>query len=343
MSLTTTLITTKIPHHSQHSGYEQLIRFMPDTNMAHFDRGQAKGWFSLTIERFLRRFSASKWYQWDGILGDLLAFKALLKPNSVVHFLYGDTSIGLLPYVKNFLNGKLVLTIHACPSDMDEILQFPHMINAADALILLGSTQKEFFLNVGVEESKIHVIPHGVDISFFKPISLKPNQTELQVLMVGNWRRNFELYRNVIDICQGQAIQFHIVTPYFNHHHFRGCKQVKLYSNISDESLRSMYQFSDVLVMGLTDAVANNVILEAAACGLPIISEKVGAVEEYLDESAVFFVDANDAKAISNQLIDSVLNRSHLQKKAEIAFNLVQKYDWNVIAEKTKAIYSSLL
>lgn len=342
MSLKTTLITTKIPHHSQHSGYEQLIRFIPATKVAHFDRGPAKKWFFLIVERFLRRFSASKWYQWDGVLGDILAFKTLLKPNSVVHFLYGDTSIGLLPYIKNFLSGKLVLTIHACPSDMDEILQFPHMIYAADALILLGATQKKFFLDVGVSESKLHVIPHGVDLSFFKPISLKPNQTELQVLMVGNWRRNFDLYRNVIDLCKGQAIQFHIVTPDFNQHYFRGCTQVKMYSNISDESLRSMYQYSDVLLMGLTDAVANNVILEAAACGLPIISEKVGAVAEYLDENAVFFVEPNDAKQISEKLMGSILDRTHLQKKAEIAFNQVQKFDWNVIADKTKEIYLSL-
>lgn len=342
MKFDSTVITTKIPHHSQHSGYEQLIKYLPNSEILHFDRGHANSALNLAIERFLRRFSASRWYQWDGVLGDIVATKRLIYENQIVHFLYGDASIGLIPYIKHALKGKLVLTVHACPSDMTEVLQYPHMITAADALILLGENQKQFFLDLGMPESKLCVIPHGVDTTFFKPMAMKPVMKALNVLMVGNWRRNFEMYKKVMELSAQKEIVFHVVTQPFNHHYFRGLNNVKLYSGISDESLRSMYQFSDVMVLGLEDAVANNVLLEAAACGLPIIAERVGAVDAYLGDDAVNYVEKNDAQSIVNHLNSALENRSVFLQKAEIALKKVQSFSWEIVAKETQKVYSSL-
>lgn len=338
-----TVITTKIPHHSAHSGYEQLIHYLPEsTQISYFKRGHAPTRFKRVIEAGLRLFTASRWYQWDGVLADLLSVKHLLKRNKVVHYLYGDSAIGLIPYIHSFLPGKLVLSIHACPDDLDEVLQYPFALKSIDAFIVLGHNQKEKLLKYGIENEKLHFIPHGVDLQFFKPLDFKPIQSTLNVLLVGNWRRNFKLYQKVIEASKNLPIQFHVVTQPFNYSYFRGLEQVKLYSSISDESLRSMYQYSDVLLMGVEDAVANNVILEAAACGLPIICEKVGAVTDYFDDNEITFTKPNAVEDIVTQFQHLIENRDLLQSKAENAYQKVKQYDWNIIAEETQRFVQSL-
>ncbi len=336
------VVTTKIPHHSRHSGYEQLIKYLTQVEIKHVDRGHAKNPFGLTIERILRRFTASRWYQWDGVLGDVFALKKLKESHSVVHFLYGDSMIGLWPYVHRLFPGKLVLTIHATPSDLSEVIQFPHLLQEVDALIVLGDNQKEFLLAHGVQPEKIHRIHHGVDTEFFKPIEFKPVLNELQIVMVGNWRRNFPLYQKIIQETQDLPYVYHVVTPEFNHHWFRGLKNTKLYSGISDESLRAMYQFSDVMVMGVTDAVANNVLLEAASCGLPIICEDIGAVRDYFSSEAVTYIQPNDIQSLIHQLKLLYTERSRLQKQAERALLEIQPFSWHIIAKQTQALYQSL-
>jgi glycosyltransferase involved in cell wall biosynthesis len=336
------IVTTKIPHHSRHSGYEQLINYLNHVEIKHVDRGHSKNQIGLTIERILRRFSASRWYQWDGVLGDLFALKKLKEPNAIVHFLYGDSMIGLWPYVHRLALGKMVLTIHATPSDLPEVIQYPYLLQEVDAFIVLGDNQKEFLLAHGVQPEKIHRIHHGVDTVFFKPIEFKPVLQELQIVMVGNWRRNFSLYQNMIQQTQNLPYVFHVVTPEFNHHWFRGLKNTKLYSGISDESLRAMYQFSDVMVMGVTDAVANNVLLEAASCGLPIICEDVGAVRDYFSRDAITYVNSNDVSAVIHLLQLLHQDRILLQSKAQRALQEVQNYSWIEIAKKTTSIYESL-
>ncbi|MEA5523377.1 glycosyltransferase, partial [Limnoraphis robusta] len=81
---------------------------------------------------------------------------------------------------------------------------------------------------------------------------------------------------------------------------------------------------------------------EAAACGLPIICEDVGAVQSYLDENAVFYVKPNDSEAVINKFSELVNDRIGLLPYAEEALKQVQKWEWAKIAEKTEALYQSL-
>jgi len=337
------VITTKIPHHSFHSGYEQLIKYLPESTEIKFvKRGHASNWVSRLIEVGLRFFTASRWYQWDGVIADVFSARVLFRKNSIVHYLYGDSSVGLIPYIHSLLPGKLILTIHACPSDFNEVIQYPHLLKKVDGLILLGSNQREYFESLDFDHQKIKMIPHGVNLDFFTPLENKPEHDVQQVLIVGNWRRNFELYTSVIEACTTEKMIFHVVTQHFNHHHFRGLPNVKLYSAISDESLKELYQNSDVLFMGLTDAVANNVLLEAAACGLPIICENIGAVKEYFNEDEITCFEPNAVQQANDMLKSILQNRTLLESKREKALLKVKQYSWEQIAKETLLFYDKV-
>lgn len=344
------LFTTKVPYHASHSGYEQLIRFLNADDVIFRVRKNADNFWIKNIERALRRITASKWYMWDGVEAEWHTWRKSRKHGDALisHFLYGDNAIGLLPYFNHKLAGKLVLTIHACPSDLGEILQKPKLLKRVDAIVLLGSNQKPFFLKHGIPDHNIHLVPHGVDLTYFTPTENEHFHTcrrkNFEIIMVGNWRRNFPFYRRVAErFLENPHIHFRVISQ--NHHrfHFEGLPNVTFHSNISDEKLKRMYQSSDVLLLGLQDAVANNVLLEGMACGLPVVVEKVGALPEYVTETAGCYVAPNDDASAARAITSLYQNKElWLQKRTQV-LEEVTHFDWNNIAEKLDEVYKIVM
>ena len=258
----------------------------------------------------------------------------------IVHFLYGDTSLGLIPYLKKILPIDIIATIHSCPSDLPEVVQKPNLLSSVDEFILLGSNQKPFFYKHGIQDEKLNVIPHGVDTQFYHPAkSVKPN-SKLKLLTVGNWRRNFRWYRELAAALNRKEIdfQFTIIADEAYHTALKGIANIHLKSGIDDMELLDLYQKSDVLVMGVEDAVANNVVLEAMACGLPIISESVGAVAEYLGGTGML-VNPGDTRSAINWL-EKIHRNSDLKDKISRSLRKrAQLFQWHHIAEQTAKRY----
>jgi glycosyltransferase involved in cell wall biosynthesis len=331
------LFTTRIPHHSSRSGYEQLVRFVPEREVVVVERiNDRRGW-RRQVERVLRRAAANRWYMWDGIISEWNALKRDRSSPAVNHFLYGDHTIGLLPYVKRWMKSPLVLTIHACPSDLPEIMQYPRLLNAVDHFILLGSNQEPFFRKLGIGNHRMSVLLHGVDLQFFRPDAQEVRNANT-VLIVGNWRRNFPLYRAVIE--KMPDVRFRIVTARHNHTWFDGLdrKQVTLLSGISDEVLVREYQTAGAMLLSMTDAVANNVLLEALACGLPVVCEPVGAVSEYVGSDYPFLFTPGDVTEAVHKLRECLAASPSNDQFTEIA----ARFDWKQVARDTIEVYRRL-
>lgn len=344
------LLTTKIPHHSGHSGYEQLIKYLPDADVFTHPRGHGDNFLKHNFERVIRRFTCSKWYQWDSLAFEREIYRkakrASFEEPLIAHMLYGDTSIGWLPYLKDKLPLKLVLTVHTCPSDMDEVFQRPELLKKVDAFILLGGNQVPWFRKQGIPNRRMHVIPHGVDADFFKPAEKRKASSKKgkEILMVGSWRRNFPLYQRVMEATKDDE-QFHftVVTHDHNFHFFDDLPNVTCKTDLKDVELLQEYQTSDALLLGIEDAVANNVLVEAMATKLPVISERVGAIPEYVSDDEAHFAEPNNVSEILEKLELVKSEYPSVEEKTEKAFQRVQEsLTWPIIAERTLSVYRGL-
>lgn len=331
------LYTTKIPHHSAHSGYEQLVRFIPERSVFAAARINNRSGWRRQVERVVRRVAANRWYMWDGIQSEWNAFKSDRKQPSIHHFLYGDHTIGWLPYVRRFMRGPLVLTIHACPSDLPEVIQYPSLLKKIDHLILLGGNQAPFFLKNGISQDRLTVVHHGVDVDFFKP-DLRVKGDRKTVLIAGNWRRNFPFYRQMIE--RMPDFHFRVLTARHNFNWFDGYpgKNLTLLSDLSDQQLLQEYRSAGAMLLSVTDAVANNVLLEALACGLPVVAEKTGALPEYLGEGYPFLFEPEDYAAAGGMLRQALENPADRRTFTEIA----GKKSWHNVANETAAVYRNI-
>lgn len=349
------LFTSKIHHHASFSGYEQLIDYIEAEHVNAMLRTSDTSLFKRSITKLLRSLvTVSNWYQWQDLMAELDAYRFLKSteaPNPVIHLLYGDSMLGWLPRMKRYFNFTLVATVHACPSDMTEIYRSPHRLAGVDHFIILAPNQRDALTEMGVPKHKISLIPHGIDQNTIEligenvantPIKAdsKVQNSKFNVLGVGNWRRDFKMYNEIFEQFEGADwIQFTMVIPEHRQQEMRKQSNITVLSGISDSELLQLYDTSDILLMAVEDAAANNVILEAMAHGLPILGNKHEAIEWYAGNSMKTYDSVSEAVSQIKLLADS---NEVLVDLSQNALRRAETYEWSQIADKLKGLYKNL-
>lgn len=154
-------------------------------------------------------------------------------------------------------------------------------------IIVLSRDQKEYIQDL--TDSPIHLIRHGVDLNFFRPSSAVSWNRNPELLFVGQWLRDFELLEKTFEVLNSQLPGIHLrcVVPRQSRNlesllHLAKHANVHFYADLSAEELRALYQQADLLYLPLVDATANNSLVEALACGLPVVTSDIGGVRDYI-------------------------------------------------------------
>ena len=205
----------------------------------------------------------------------------------------------------------------------------PDMVCALDLLVVLASSVKPYWEQF-MDKDKICVIPHGVDCEFFFPSdserSLLTEDRNLRAVFCGQWLRDFGTMAAVVALADqlNLPVYFDMIVP----RHSRGLEacyrmamssRVRWHSDLTDEALRRVYRQSDLLLLPLRDSTANNALLEAIACGLPVIISDVGGVRNYANEDFADFVPPDDAAGIVKILQSYIDQRTKLAARGRSA------------------------
>jgi glycosyltransferase involved in cell wall biosynthesis len=90
--------------------------------------------------------------------------------------------------------------------------------------------------------------------------------------------------------------------------------QVTWHAGLSDEGLRALYQASYLLLLPLTHAAACNAVVEALACGRPVVTTDVGGVRDY-GGGTVCPVVPNDDDNGMVELVERYLAEPHWHRQ----------------------------
>ena len=123
-------------------------------------------------------------------------------------------------------------------------------------------------------------------------------------------------------------------------------KNVK-FSGFVDEDLKPLYyKAADIFClpstnMGESFGIVN---LEAMACGIPIISSKLGGIPDIVkDMENGMLVKPGDPESLADALIFLLENDDIRKKMGNDGRKKVEEYSWMKIAEKTEGIYEKLI
>src|SRR5258708_38423 len=198
----------------------------------------------------------------------------------------------------------------------------------ADAVLAPSDYVRDTLVQVGVQPSKILLLPYGVDVERFRPAAPKES-TVFRVLFIGQlsqrkgikylleaWKRlqlpNAELVI-VGNLCgKGQGL-----IPY------RGLFQHL--PSVPYAELHSYYHRADVFVFPSLHEGAALTVYEAMACGLPIITT-YNSGSPVRDGQEGFIVPIRDIDAIAQRIRQLYVNRSLGRQMGERARTRVEQF-----------------
>jgi glycosyltransferase involved in cell wall biosynthesis len=344
------MLGTYFPHWGAHAGMKLLARYLDPAVFAVEARSVSDNDDDFPIrrenvrrklrERVGRR--GMQWYKLSDLAAELRVLPGcMLGRTDVVHFLDGEHTPQYLPLVLKRLKWprtRTVATFHQPPELLDELVS-PEVVAHIDRITVVSPTQLSYFRQF-VPPERLDLILHGVDTDFFRPAARSPAaQPVFRCITTGHWLRDWKAMRRVAEELRPEhGIEFHIVTN--RETGLEDLPNVVAHRNIDDDSLLGLYQRADVLLLPLTQSTANNSLLEGIACGLPIVSTRLPAVQAYIPNGEGLLVDDNH----SDSLVEAILR---LKADAELRRALgararlrAEELSWQNIAPRFAATYT---
>lgn len=328
------------PHHSSYSGYAQLLAYMEGKVI---DGKDSKLPYKLSKYFSRRKSNEAGNYDSSSVQKELELFTSLkktAKDKCLVHYLNAERDIRYnLKFKKKYPNTKFIATFHKPPSVLKERITETKYLRKLDAAICVGDNQVEFIKDwLGMDQ--VAYIPHGVDAEFFKP---NPDlEKEHCILFVGQHLRDFDILNWAVPKFEkfDDTLKIKVVGIPSALKKVKDSKNIIKLSGVGDEDLKRFYQTSKLLFLPLQDATACNSILEAMACGLPIVTNRVGGNEAYLEGTLSCF--ENDREVLFKEVLNLLEDNTQREKRSILLRQKSLEFDWKVVAKQIEEFHKSV-
>ena len=344
----------------QHSGYDQVCEAIAKLQSGNYqsvwrepDKPLLPGSYRL-LSFLASRTKSSPYYTPHSIAAEIsILWKSWFQGTDLVHITYVENQLGILSNWSQRLFPKVIGTVHQPASWWRMLHPYPDRISSIEALIVCASKEIAYFEQY--LPGKVYFIPHGVDIAFFRP---KPETTNFKIdknsprcVFSGKWLRDIQTLATVIEkvIAQNPGIGFDMIVPSHSRDDplfFRIARheQVSWHANLSDEQLREIYQQANMLVLPLLDCTANNALLEAIACGLPIISNDVGGLPDYTRDTFADLLPVGDVEGMTSAILNLADDIEAQKTRGNAARLFAEKnLSWDRVAAQTLEIYHKVI
>jgi glycosyltransferase involved in cell wall biosynthesis len=199
----------------------------------------------------------------------------------------------------------------------------------------------------------ITVVPNAIELSVFTPPRQRNHQGPVCLLFVGR----FNAFKNVEELLEAaghlkkmdvdnfelQLIgdgerrsnleRLTVEKELTRHVHFLGW--------VDRDEILERYRQADLFVTATTWEGMPNTVLEAMACGLPVVATRASGLEELVHEGVNgYLVDINDPVALAERLADLIDNPFERQRMGKESRKVAeQEFAWEYITEQYVEIY----
>jgi alpha-1,3-rhamnosyl/mannosyltransferase len=207
----------------------------------------------------------------------------------------------------------------------------PRVVQAAAAVITISEFTKSEVVDVlGKAPEKVHAIPIAVEAPFTPE---GPSAEGDYVLSVGTLEPRKNLAR-VVEAAQRAGAELRVVGA----EGWGGVKVDGWIGRVSDEELAALYRGARCVVYPSLYEGFGLPVLEAMACGTPVVTSRGGATEEVAGDAAVL-VDPLDTAAIAAGIQEALARGDELRAKG---LERAQTFSWDRVARESRAVYEGV-
>jgi len=182
----------------------------------------------------------------------------------------------------------------------------------------------------------IDIIYNGVDVDYFKPS--KKNNKKIRLISTGRLIER-KGYGYLIDALGEEELvligEGNLVGELKEK--AKG-KDVKFLGRLEKRELVKELQKSDVFVLPSLNEGMSNSVLEAMACGLPLIVTDVGGSKELVDGNG-FIIEKGSVESIKNVL--NKINRKDLVKMGKKSREIAEGMSWKEVGKEYEGVYEN--
>jgi L-malate glycosyltransferase len=201
----------------------------------------------------------------------------------------------------------------------------------AKAVICNSKKLKELALET--KKLKIDIIYNGVDTKEFKP--KKKNNKILTLISTGRLIER-KGYQYLIPALKSLNVKLQLIGDgdyLFKLKKLDLGKNVEFIGSIKHSEIKRYLQNADIFVLPSLNEGMSNSILEAMACGLPIITTDVGGSRELINGNG-FIVKQKNSNELRDTINKYLKNPKLIKKHSEKSRKLVEKMSWNNVAKE---------
>jgi glycosyltransferase involved in cell wall biosynthesis len=266
--------------------------------------------------------------------------------------------------LKETYNVPLIITTHG-----SDVYDFPwrgkyeysiarFVLRSANHIIAITHKEAELLLSLGCPANKISIIPNPVNVNIFRPISRSKSRSLLNlplnkkiILTVGSLTE-VKGHTYLIDAAYvisktRQDIIFIIIgTGPLKNFLLSKIKKLGLSNKVlmigekPHEEIPLWLNASDLFVLPSVNEGLPSVILEAIACGRPVVATRVGGIPDVVSSSAIgILVEPRDRKALAQAILEALNRKWESEKIREYA----QKYSLKNIVRQILQVYQQVL
>ena len=205
-----------------------------------------------------------------------------------------------------------------------------------------------------LNEDKVEMIPHGIDTKRFYPREEQHptvNEGKTTLLYVGRLgaRKGLDLVFRALARVDDEDVEFLIAGTGRHEETLRELareleitNQVRFLGYVADEELPVLYSLADVFVLPSTYEGFGLVLLEAMACGTPVIGADAGGIPTAVENDETGLIVPRTVENFV-EAIELMADRSLREEYAEKAYTKTRNMSWQSVVHTVEDIYRGLI
>lgn len=234
------------------------------------------------------------------------------------------------------------------------------MQRANHVITVSSHTAKDVTQYLNIDPSDITVIPNAVDSkfqslpedkiqTFRQEYGISPNTFCILNVGSNNLRKNIFAILQVVALLKHQGLPIHFwkagadfssdQLAFIEANQIEGC--VSYLGNPDDQTLIHLYNAADLLLAPSLYEGFGLTVLEAMACGTPVITSNTTSLPEVAGDAAIL-VDPLDVKAIAQAVHQLYTSPEQCNELIAKGLKRVQTFTWENTAEQIAQVYEML-